>query len=288
MRVRLCLGILLWVISTHTLCAQAYRTPTITDSLKEQTLRAAYYIDHFWDNADWGNDTLLSKPKLALDYLYVLRLLPDKDIERSLEQSVRLFSDYPRQFSKWLFWIERYLHDPRSPYFSDEMFLWVVDAVLQTSAEDEFADIWLRTREVLEKNRIGQRAEDFSFIDKDGEGYRLYNINAPLLMVIFNKPGCSRCQKTEEILSQNDTLQHFLEEGMIKILAICLDVDYEEWMEHQYPKEWICGYDQKGEIEDEMLYEIRQYPSIYLLDREKRVLLKEADCGLALKTLFSR
>lgn len=288
MRVVRIIGALLWVFSTNIICAQAYKPPDISNSLRNSPVLAAYYADHFWDNADWGSDTLLSTPKVVLDYLFVLRQLPDTAISSRLGKSVSLFAGHQRQLPKWLFWLERYLHDPRSPYFSDEMFSWVVDAVLQTDAEDEFVDVWLRTREVLGKNRIGQLAEDFSFVEKDGEGRRLYDIDSPLLMLIFNKPGCSRCQNTEEIISQNDTLQYLLDVGKMKILAICVDADYEEWLEHQYPRNWLCGYDIKGQIYDEMLYEIRQYPSIYLLDKEKYVLLKEADCELTLRTIYEK
>lgn len=288
MRVRLFLGVLLWAIGANTLCAQAYQPPAIPDSMKAGALLAAYYAEHFWDNAELDDDTLLDKPKVTLDYLYVLRLLPDSSVAKSVRQTVQLFAEHPRQFPKILFWLERYLHDPRSPYFSDEMFSWVVDAVLETDADDAFVDVWLRTREVLGKNRIGQPAEDFSFVEKDGNEHRLYDIDAPLLMVIFNKPGCSRCQRTEELILQNDTLQQLLEAGKMKVLAICHDADYAEWMAHPYPANWLCGYDLKGQINDEMLYEIRQYPSIYLLDREKHVQLKEADYELVCRMLFGR
>lgn len=94
--------------------------------------------------------------------------------------------------------------------------------------------------------------------------------------------------RTEELILQNDTLQQMLEAGKMKVLAICHDADYAEWMAHPCPANWLCGYDLKGQINDEMLYEIRQYPSIYLLDREKHVQLKEADYELVCRMLFGR
>ena len=42
------------------------------------------------------------------------------------------------------------------------------------------------------------------------------------------------------------------------------------------PKEWMCTYDDGQVITKERLYDLRAIPTFYLLDREKRVLLKDA------------
>ena len=44
----------------------------------------------------------------------------------------------------------------------------------------------------------------------------------------------------------------------------------------EQPKEWICTYDDGQVITKERLYDLRAIPTFYLLDREKRVLLKDA------------
>lgn len=42
-------------------------------------------------------------------------------------------------------------------------------------------------------------------------------------------------------------------------------------------KNWYVGFDVDNEISSSRLYDIQRLPSIYLLDQNKRVLLKEAD-----------
>ena len=64
--------------------------------------------------------------------------------------------------------------------------------------------------------------------------------------------------------------------------------DYEDWLKHDYPKNWICGFDEGKTIVKGRLYEINQFPSIYLLDENKRVLIKEADYELLTNALFGR
>ena len=68
-----------------------------------------------------------------------------------------------------------------------------------------------------------------------------------------------------------------LNSGKLKLLAVTPDADYEEWMEHAYPSNWLVGYDRDKIIYSQRLYDIQRLPCLYLLDKDKRVLLKEAD-----------
>jgi hypothetical protein len=60
-------------------------------------------------------------------------------------------------------------------------------------------------------------------------------------------------------------------------LAITPDADIKEWKKHKYPTNWTIGFDIDGAIYGKRLYDIQRLPCIYLLDKGKRVLLKEAD-----------
>ena len=47
---------------------------------------------------------------------------------------------------------------------------------------------------------------------------------------------------------------------------------------HNIPASWINSYDKQLRLRDEELYDLKAIPSLYLLDSEKRVMLK--DCNL--------
>lgn len=257
--------------------AQAYRYPDVPDSLHGQQQRAAYLTEHFWDNANLEDPTLFAKPKVILDYLYLLYMQPVQERPLLVEKTVRLFAPYPEQV-KWLaFLFDRYLHNKESRYHNDTLYQQALDAILQTDLEDIHADILIRAREVSSMNLVGERAENFAFQYKNGTTDSLYSIEAPYLLLIFNNPGCARCQHAEHLISKNDTLQQMVTAKRLKILAITVDEDYDSWQQHSYPANWICGYDYTHTIIDDMLYEIRSYPSFYLLDSNKHVLIREAD-----------
>ena len=42
------------------------------------------------------------------------------------------------------------------------------------------------------------------------------------------------------------------------------------------PEEWICGFDKTGVLVAKKLYDLRPSPSLYLLDKKKSVILKDA------------
>ena len=45
---------------------------------------------------------------------------------------------------------------------------------------------------------------------------------------------------------------------------------------HNYPSCWINGYDYTFSLRESGAYDIRAIPSLYLLDSDKRVLMKDA------------
>ena len=56
------------------------------------------------------------------------------------------------------------------------------------------------------------------------------------------------------------------------------DEELDEWRKHlnEFPKEWINGYDKKFAIKEQQLYDLKAIPTLYLLNKEKTVLLKDA------------
>ena len=64
----------------------------------------------------------------------------------------------------------------------------------------------------------------------------------------------------------------------LTVLSIYPDEELDEWRKHlnEFPKEWINGYDKKFAIKEQQLYDLKAIPTLYLLNKEKTVLLKDA------------
>jgi hypothetical protein len=78
-----------------------------------------------------------------------------------------------------------------------------------------------------------------------------------------------------------------MKDGTLQILAVYPDKDLTEWKKYagEMPAQWINSYDHKTVIKDEDLYDLKAIPSLYLLDKTKRVLLKDADVREVERTL---
>ena len=63
----------------------------------------------------------------------------------------------------------------------------------------------------------------------------------------------------------------------MKILGIYPDIDKEVWRKNakQIPLSWINACDPKGKIKDNNIYDLKAIPTLYLLDNDKKVILKD-------------
>lgn len=178
---------------------------------------------------------------------------------------------------------ELYLLDPNSPYRNEELFIPVLEhfAASPLASEEQRAHAaWLAPRITL--NRPGQVAADFDFISPKG---RRENLHATIdarkpqrTLLFFSNPGCPNCKEITETLSQDLGIQAMVEDGRLLVVNIYPDEDLQAWLDYlpNYPAEWICGYDPDQLLNSETVYWLRAIPSLYLLDEQKRVILKDA------------
>ena len=70
-----------------------------------------------------------------------------------------------------------------------------------------------------------------------------------------------------------------ISKGQLKVLTIYPDEDVALWRSHlnEMSKEWINAYDKGQVLSMEGRYHLASIPSFYLLDQDKKVLLKDAD-----------
>ncbi len=66
-----------------------------------------------------------------------------------------------------------------------------------------------------------------------------------------------------------------VDDGTLAVLNIYIDEDLGEWFKYMsvYPGKWYNGYDHNHIIRDDTLYDVRAIPSLYLLDRDKKVIM---------------
>lgn len=256
---------------------QAFKYPELPDSIRNMEERIDYMTEHFWNEESIADTNNFQKPKLILDYLYLLKRTTVQKEQDYIDSFISIACKQKNTFGLILYWLDNILYESSSPYYDESLYLKLMFAVVTSEADSVMKLIPQQRIEMMSKNQIGKRATNFSFIEKTGRIGDLYSISSPLLLLVFNNPDCSLCHKTEGQLEKNKDIQALMDSGNLQVIAITPDANYGEWMEHNYPQNWIVGYDMEKIIYKQQLYDIQRLPCIYLLDKEKRVLLKEAD-----------
>ena len=128
------------------------------------------------------------------------------------------------------------------------------------------------------QNRLGQRANDFRYTLASGATGTLYGVKAEYTLLFINNPGCGMCKQLREQISGSPMLSEMIERGRLKILALYPDEDLTEWRNYRdhIPASWINAYDVGCLVRENGTYDLTAIPSLYLLDSDKRVLVKDS------------
>lgn len=142
----------------------------------------------------------------------------------------------------------------------------------------EMKDKFARDARLCALNRVGTKAADFTFADRRGRMHTLYGVKAPYTLLFFSNPGCEACMNIINVLKGEPQISELIASGKLAVLNIYIDEDLEAWRSYMpiYPEEWYNGFDPDFVIRNDLLYNVRAIPSLYLLDVDKIVLLKDA------------
>lgn len=92
------------------------------------------------------------------------------------------------------------------------------------------------------------------------------------------------------VLKGEPAIAEMISSGALAVVNIYIDEDIQGWRDYMpiYPEEWYNGFDPDLVIRNDNLYYVRAIPSLYLLDEEKRVILKDAPENRLFEFLLSR
>ena len=244
--------------------------------------RCTYLRDHFWDNFDFA-DTLYTTKADTVEMLrvyatYVSHIVGATDQE-PIRRLMQRASVSKKMFEYFVMLSDKVLHDPNSPARSDELYIAVLEAQIASPHYDKYEKMAPEyALRLAMQNRIGHKANNFRYTDIKGRTRDMYSLRNDFVIVYINNPGCAMCRDISKALQESQLISQMQQEGQLKILAIYPDENLDEWHRHhsEIPSQWINGYDKGCLIEREMLYNINAIPALYLLDREKKVLVKDS------------
>ena len=251
-----------------------------------------YYKKHYWEGITFGDDRIIRTPfflpKLERYFREVVSPAPDSTI-KDMEYILLLSRSNPEMYKFLLNWLTDEYINPK--YMGqDKVFVHLFEkyhskGITNWLNEKQLTAISNRAYMVM-SNLIGEPAANLEMTDTKGAKTALYNIKADYTVVAFWDPTCGHC-RTE--MPRMDSLYKakWIKEG-VKIFAVLSEIkEKEKWQgfikEHQL-EAWNNVYesdDQRKSIENakkpsyKQLYDVIQTPTLFLLDKEKRIIAKK-------------
>ena len=101
---------------------------------------------------------------------------------------------------------------------------------------------------------------------------------------MFTNPGCDACHEVIESIKANAIIPKLVKDGTLAVVNVYIDLEREKWqaLAKEYPTEWYNGYDQDFAIRQDLTYNVRGIPSLYILDHDKNVIMKDAPTDKAI------
>lgn len=255
---------------------------TLTEN-KQGISAADSTLLHFWDKFDMQDTAQVKNPdegeqKLA-DFLGLLANAPDSALR---DQAVAQMMDRAKvnrtSFDYFIKQYEHYLYDGNSPMRNDISYESVLRYLIKTDVlTDLEKEAYRPIYKLVLRNKVGQKAEDFSFALADGTKQKLSDTKAKYTFLMFYDPDCSHCKETIHQLRDTPQLVQLFDRLQVQVLAIDPWGDRAKWKAYQteLSDKWINGFDSDSKILSFNLYDLKASPTIYLLDENKKVLLKD-------------
>jgi thiol-disulfide isomerase/thioredoxin len=297
------------ILTTLLICM---REPVLTGKYKnpankEDSLTAYnYYKAHYWDGVKFYDGrlayTTFFEDKLDKYFNQLVVPQPDsviKEIDHMLS-----FASANTEMNRFLlvkfinrYLVQKYMWEDAifvhlfEKYFANTHYDWLTDKGLKTITDRAYS---------LMANIMGSPAADIQLPDTSNVEVSLYKLESPFTVVAFWDPTCSHCK---EMMPRLDSFYQakWKAEGL-KIFALAKETEgtkktWTDFIREHNLGEWTNVYyskaDEKARVDAgipsySQYYDVMTFPTIYLLDKDKRIIakkltLEQIDEVLALK-----
>lgn len=263
--------------------------PKVPSDLNNPVERANYEAAHYWDNFNFSDTTLLHNKafdieQIFVDYTAMITAADPKDATLSIQNMLAKAEKEKTgaELKRFLEMSEKYFYDADSKERNDELYIPVARYILSSKskflnfADTERAKFELR---LMMKNRVGHDAKDFVYTLKNGKKGNLYHLSGDYILLLFHNPDCNACQQAVENIKSSSLISGLVQSKKLSVLAVYPDEDLRLWKKlyRNIPDTWINSYDKKMVIRKTELYDLKAMPTLYLLDKDKKVVLKDVD-----------
>jgi len=259
----------------------------------DSTYAYQYYKSHFWDGINFYDERLTRTPLIdgKIDKYFEQLVYPSADSVIKEIDWMLGYANINKDNEKFLLmkFVNRYLNMKYmwedavfvhlyEKYFAQKKYPWLTEKGMKTIQDRAYN---------LMANILGNPAPDIELPDTSGKNITLYDIASPYTVVVIWDPTCGHCK---EIVPKVDSLYEYRWKAQgVKVFALAKETDGNktDWLNFirkNHLEDWANVYyskaDEKTRVDAgvpgySQLYDVLSFPTLYLLDKDKRIIAKK-------------
>ena len=242
----------------------AFTLPEVPVMLQSVEDRLHFVVNHYWDKFDFKDTAYIHAPDITeqamANYIDLLTRVPQVMADSCVTRTLENVSLEPKMLNYFVETLRKYLFDPNSPMRNEEIFEPVCRFVASYASADEAAQSRARyDLKLIDMNRVGSVAADFVYTLASGAQRRMHDLRSPYTLLLFYNPDCHGCA---EVLAHMKSSPVLTDAGIMKqvsILAFYPDEEYKVWENHRGMTLYLLDKDKKVLLKDAPVEQVEQY-----------------------------
>ncbi len=251
-----------------------------------------FYKTHYWDGISFMDGRIVRTPfflpKLERYYREVLAGMPADSLIKDIDYKLLLARTAPEMYKLLLNWFTDEYINPKymgqdaifvhlfEKYHSKGLTPWLNETQHKSISNRAYMQM---------SNLLGNIAANMDMLNTADKPIALYDVKADYTLVLFWDPNCGHCK--EEIPHIDSIYRAKWKQQNLKIYAVLTEDNHPLWLkyvtEHNL-SDWINVYqsaamrkeeEEAGRISYRQLYDVIMTPTLFLLDKNKRIIGKK-------------
>jgi thiol-disulfide isomerase/thioredoxin len=252
-----------------------------------------YFKNHYWDGVYFWDSRIARTPffEPKLDKYFDQLVYPNADSVIKEIDWMMGFAKADPEMEKFLLlkFVNRYLNQKYmwedavfvhlfEKYFSQKSYEWLTDKGQKLIQDRAYS---------LYGNILGREAANVELPDSNGKIQTLYNVKSPYTLLVIYDPTCGHCKET---LPRLDSFYLAKWKALgLKFYGLAKETEgsRKDWLNFMTQKklnEWVNVYYSKEAEKDRIakgsagysqLFDVQSFPTLYLLDKDKRIIAKK-------------
>lgn len=262
--------------------------PEIPDSITNFYTRANMFVSHFWDKCDI-KAALKHPVRLDSAFREYVDIMPHAEADTVFASIGKLYASLAKKPKEMLAFgqmAENALYGDSAEYWSDELYLKFIEPIIANKKISKTDKARFEYQaDILKQCQQGMAAPNVKYTTRYGATHELDNQQADNVILFFNDPDCDECSMIKLRLDADAKTTELVESGRLKIVSLSPMAADEEWKAkvEDYPTTW-----EVGATEDlTSIYDLRQMPTIYLLGKGHKILVKNMRLDILINAIRS-